>query len=254
MKRITSLIALTALFLSACGNGEAALSTDISETFSETEISSDTQSESISETSAEATAKTESETITEAPDISSDYKALYKAKLAELRETEEYEPSISTFDLYNIDNDGTPELITANGNYHAAMAEIYFVRDGEVIKLCDPSSGDEYSGFGSWGMAQVAEGGYIASRYFGMGSGYADYYRLGNGELTHLLSSEHHMFFPDESDEEQDRYVIDGNEVSEEEYNEAVREYEAMNWTDVGQGNRFFDIDEAEKVIDDYGE
>lgn len=459
MKRITALIALTALFLSACGDGEAALSTDISEILSETEISSDTQSESISETTAETTAKTETETATETesetiavtesessdtaedyktlyknilmqcldeqtlryafdlfdidsdgtPELiisnglshmatadiytitdgeavrlenstaceglfedggfgssglalvsekgyilcsvygqglavneyyslengklthllsaehnewyedsggeygeyeygidgkgvteaeyneavsefekiewtkagrkytldkgtinsvlgegtddpasesesNSDYKALYKAKLAELRETEEYEPSISSFDLYDIDNDGTPELFVAHGNYHAAMATIYTVHDGEVKKLCDPALGDEYSGFGSWGMAQVAEGGYISSCYFGMGSGYADYYHFENGELTHLLSSEHHMYFPDESGEEQEKFVIDGDEVSEEEYNEAVREYEAMDWTDVGQGYRFFDIDEAEKVIDDYGE
>lgn len=455
MKRITALIALTALLLSACGDEEAALSSDISETFSKTEISSETQSESISETTAETTAKTETETATEpeaesievtgsetydtaedyktlykkilmqrldeqtlryafdlfdidsdgTPELiisnglshmatadiytitdgeavrlenstaceglfedggfgssglalvsekgyirsyiygqglttneyysladgnltyllsaehnewyeaygeyeygidgkgvteaeyneavseleniewtkagrkynldkstinsvlgektddpvsesesNSDYKVLYKAKLAELRETEDYELSISSFDLYDIDNDGTPELITANGNYHSAMAEIYYVRDGEVKKLCNPSFGDEYSGFGSWGMVQVAEGGYISSCYFGMGSGYADYYRFENGEITHLHSSEHHVYYSYESDENQNIYVIDGNEVTEEEYNEAVGEYEAMDWTNMGQGNRFFDVDEAEKIIDDYGE
>ena len=86
-----------------------------------------------------------------------------------------------------------------------------------------------------------------------MGSGYADYYRLENGELTHLFGSEHHMYFPDESEEEGDKFVIDGNEVSEEEYNEAVGKYEAMDWTDVGQGYRFFDMDDANKVLNNYG-
>ena len=259
MNKKLAAVCFGVLLLTACGAEKAG--PDVSEvqetTVSETVTTSDTQPESVSETTAETYGETETETTTESvnetPDISADYKTLYKEKLSEIQEYEEYEPSISTFDLCDIDNDGTPELIAAFGNYHAAMVTIYSVWDGEVIKLCDPSSGDEYSGFGSWGTAQVAEGGYIASRYSGMGSGYADYYRLEKGELTHLVSFEHHMYFPDESEEEEDTYVIDGNEVSDEEYNEAVGKYEAMDWTDVGQGYRFFDIDEAEKVIDDYG-
>ncbi|MCI7766417.1 MAG: hypothetical protein MSJ26_00315 [Oscillospiraceae bacterium] len=251
-KRLAALC-FGAVMLTACGTGKVSPESAETEkiTVSETEISS----ESISETTAETSAVTETEAITEAeaPDTSADYKTLYKEKLSEITGYEEYEPSISTFDIYDIDNDGTPELFSAFGNYHSAMVTIYSVRDGEVIKLCNPLYGDEYSGFGSWGMAQAADGGYIASLYFGMGSGYADYFRFENGELTHLVSSEHHMYLPDESEEEGDTYVIDGNEVSEEEYIEAVGKYEAMNWTDVGQGYRFFDMDEAEKVIDNYG-
>lgn len=234
MNKRLGAICFAALLLTACGGEKAAPEV------TETEQTTASVTETASETSA-------------ATDTPADYKALYKEKLSEIRENEEYEPSISTFDLYDIDNDGTPELIVAFGNYHAAMVTIYSVCDGEVKKLCDPAIGDEYSGFGSWGTAQVAEGGYIASRYSGMGSGYADYYRLENGELTHLVSSEHHMYFTDESEEERDKFVIDGNEVSEEEYKEAAEKYEAMEWTDVGQGYRFFDMNEAEKVIDDYG-
>lgn len=267
MNKKLAAVCFAAMLLTACGTGKAAPEVSKTEetTVSETETSAETQPESVSETNSETVGETETETeteteaetttesVNEAPDTSADYKSLYKEKLSELRENEEYEPSISTFDLCDIDNDGTPELIAAFGNYHAAMVTIFTVRNGEVIKLSDPSLGDEYSGFGSWGTAQVAEGGYIASRYSGMGSGYAVYYRLENGELTHLVSSEHHTYFTDESEEEGDKFVIDGNEVSEEEYNEAVGKYEAMNWTDVGQGYRFFDMDEAEKVIDNYG-
>ena len=259
MNKKLAAVCFAAILLTACGAGNDVPEVSETEetTVSETETSLETQPESVFETTAETYGETETETTTEsvneAPDISADYKTLYKEKLSEIQEYEEYEPSISTFDLYDIDNDGTPELIAAFGNYHAAMVTIYSVWDGEVIKLSDPSLGDEYSGFGSWGMAQAADGGYIASRYSGMGSGYADYYRLENGELTHLVSSEHHMYFPDESEEEGNKFVIDGNKVSEEEYNEAVGKYEAMDWTDVGQGYRFFDMDEAEKVIDNYG-
>ena len=61
------------------------------------------------------------------------------------------------------------------------------------------------------------------------------------------------IWVPDESEPEQDKFVIDGNEVSEEEYNSAVGEYEALEWTAVGQGNRFFDLEDGERIIDEYG-
>lgn len=194
------------------------------------------------------------EAVTEAVSTSTanDYKSLYKAKLSEICEYEDYEPSISTFDLYDIDGDGVPELFLAFGNFHAAGVFVYTVRDGEAVQLC--TSDKEY--FGSWGRTMVNSSGFLASRYFGMGSGYADYFRLENGQLTLMVSSEHHMLymgFPDENEAEQDKFVIDGIEVSEEEYNSAVEKYEALEWTDVGQGNRFFDPEEAGKVIDDYG-
>lgn len=218
------------------------------ETSGNTEAESETETEAMTEKYADTVLYVEAESVSAA-----DYKTLYKEKLSEIRETEEYEPSMFTFDLYDIDCDGSPELFTADGNYHAAMVTIYTVRDGEVKKLSNPSLGDEYSGFGSWGTVQVAEGGYIASRYFGMGSGFNDYFRFINGELIFLASSELHLL-SDENGEECYRYVIDENEVSETEYNEGVMEYEAMEWTDVGQGYRFFDMDEADKVIDAYGE
>lgn len=173
MNKRLAAVCFAAMLLTACGAEKAAPEVSETEetTVSETETSLETQPESVSETNSETVGETETETeteteaetttdsVTEAPDASADYKSLYKEKLSELRETEEYEPSTSTFDLYDIDNDGTPELIAAFGNYHAAMVTIYSVWDGEVIKLSDPSLGDEYSGFGSWGMAQVAEGG-----------------------------------------------------------------------------------------------
>ncbi|MGN0637867.1 MAG: hypothetical protein ACI4J0_05815 [Huintestinicola sp.] len=250
-------ICFAAIMLTACGADKAAPEVTETEqtTASVTETASEAQPESVSETTAEAITKNETATETEPPDTSDDYKALYKEKLSEIRETEEYEPSISTFDLYDIDNDGTPELFAANGNYHAATVRLYTVKDGECVCLDNPAGDNDFNetlGFGSWGMAQAAEGGYIASRYSGMGSGYADYYRLEKGELTHLVSSEHHMY-SDESEDERDKFVIDGNEVSEEEYSEAVGKYQVMDWTDVGQGYRFFDMDEAEKVLDNYG-
>lgn len=263
-----AVLPLLVLILTACGNNDDTApdisvteSETMTETVSETSEEIVTESDAGSETEQETPEKNMSaenealtETVSEAVStvIANDYKSLYKAKLSEMCEYEEYEPLISTFDLYDIDGDGVPELFLAFGDYHAAGVFVYTVRDGEVVQLC--TSDKEY--FGSWGRTMVNSSGFLASRYFGMGSDYADYFRLENGQLTLMVSSEHHMQymgFPDESEPEQDKFVIDGNEVSEEEYSSAVGEYEALEWTSVGQGNRFFDLEDGERIIDEYG-
>lgn len=218
--------------------------TAVSEVFSEIEITSQTTEYRTTEHTER---ETEAETFADSEEAL--WQALYREKLFEIRESEYFEPSVSTFDLFDVDCDGIPEHFAAYGSYHVAGVFVYTVRNGEVIQLCTPDK--EY--FGSWGTTEVNDKGFLASRYFGMGSDYTDYFRLENGQLTLMVSSEHHMCFPDESGEEPDKFVIDGNEVSEEEYNEATQKYNAMNWTDVGQSYRFFDMDDAEKVIDNYG-
>lgn len=197
--------------------------------------------EDVTDTTA-ATAATAAET--KAPVNADDYKELYLNKLSELQKSDKYNSSISSFDLYDMDSDGIPELFAALENIHPSNVDIYTVRSGEVIAL-------SYSELGSWGIVKAAEGGYLLTDYLGMGDYNAYYYKYENGELSEILHSEHLTPFLEGDDE--DIFSINGSTVSEAEYNEATEKYSSMEWTELGQGHLFDDMDNAKKVIEDYG-
>lgn len=242
---------------------EESVSESVSEVSESEESVSETseQTETVSETSSEtemtlpSAEQTESETaavsFTESEESS--WKSLYKEKLAEISQSEEFDPLLSPgFELYDVDSDGVPELFVSIANYHAAGVMIFTMKDGECISLKNTAASDEFDEhfyFGSFGEAQAAKGGYIASCYAGMGSKFSDYFKLENGELTLIVSSERHLYFDEESDKEAETFLIDGNEVSEEDYSEAAGFLEKMKWTDVGRAYYSFDTDEIDEIF-----
>lgn len=239
------MICLAALLLTACAPQEMTAETQTSvETagVTATETEAETTAETIAETTIETTTETTAEettlTTTEADEEtvseSVDYAVLYSEKLEEIMQSEDYEPSMYAFDIYDIDSDGTPELFISDGNYHIAGVMIFTVSENGLRQLTYTSEDGEHTDrFGSWGSVQVTSDGYISSTYSGMGEVYGSYFSLENGELIHIVSFEEHMF---DGLAETMPYVINGEAVSEEEYYEAVSGYFKKDWQNMGRG------------------
>lgn len=241
MKRSDIIIAAAVItaaviaMLTACTNAEeqetsadTALSASVSSEQTEADISETSESETVSET-AESTAS-ETEMIPEAESsapASDDYKTLYRQKLSEYYDDEDV--SIMMFDLYDLNSDGTPELFISEGCYHLAGVRVYTVSEGVLADM----SG-EY-GYGSWGACQVCADGYLLSSYSGMGAQMLTYYQMDKNTLVPIVDAECDMLYDDDDNASADRYLINGAEVTEEEYDAALKDFYLCEWVSVGQ-------------------
>ena len=247
-KMIAALFA--AVMFTACGSSEADIpdASDTSEeVLSETETISEMQSETVSvseaapETSQETETQTEtvSETVqeTDVEELSEDHKALYKEQLLNyLNEAENNNSTDIFFDLYDLDNDGVPELFLSTGSYHVANVRIFSVAGGKLKEFSDPTSGN-YPDFGEYGCVKIRSDGCLFSEYAGMGCSYDRYFRLEQGELKKVLECEywdHIVGAPEGMDGEM--YIVNGTEVPKEEYDKAKSDYSDMiPWFEAGR-------------------
>lgn len=241
-KKIAAVLGL-ALMFTACGNNDNTapdMSVTESETVTEASAESETSSETAAEVSEETLAETEAvtEAITEASseeqeaENTADYKDAYKAKLLEVMYDEN--ATSPSFDLFDMDNDGIPELFMSIGDYHAAGVFAYTFKNGTLVNL----SGDNTT-FGSYGEAAVSADGYLTSGYMGMGMTSDYFYKLEGDKLVlkkSIVSEE----FPDPTDDDPYhfslKYKVNDEYVTEEEYNSAFDEYDAHDWVTVGRG------------------
>ncbi len=241
-KKIAAVLGL-ALMFTACGNNDNTapdMSVTESETVTEASAESETSSETASETTAEVSEETlaETEAITEASseeqeaENTADYKDAYKAKLLEAMYDEN--ATSPSFDLFDMDNDGIPELFVSLGDYHAAGVFAYTFKDGALADL----SGGKKS-FGSYGEAAVSADGYLAGEYMGMGMT-SDYFYMLEGDKLVLKKSIVSEEFPDPTDDDPYhfslKYKVNDEDATEEEYNSAFDEYDAHDWVTVGRG------------------
>lgn len=245
-KKIAAVLGL-ALMFTACGNNDNTapdMSVTESETVTEASAESETASETASETTAEVSEETlaETEAVTEAiteasseeqeAENTADYRDAYKAKLIEVMYDEN--ATSPSFDLFDMDNDGIPELFMSIDNYHAAGVFAYTFKNGTLVNL---SGGN--TTFGSYGEAAVSADGYLTSGYMGMGMTSDYFYKLEGDKLVlkkSIVSEE----FPDPTDDDPYhfslKYKVNDEYVTEEEYNSAFDEYDAHDWVTVGRG------------------
>lgn len=236
IKKFAAVLAAAAM-LTACGNVNEAAVSDISDTSeavsSETEAITETESESASEEETVSETSEESETAAQAAadEQAGDYKAAYKAKLLEVLNDEN--ASSPAFDLFDMDNDGIPELFVSIGDYHAAGVFAYTFKNGALADL----SG-ENTAFGSYGEAAVSADGYLTGEYMGMGITYDSFYQLDGDKLV-MISNVEMGEIPDGDDYENiiTYYKVNDKDAAEEEYNKAFDEYNAHDWVTVGRGN-----------------
>lgn len=244
MNKKTAAVLGLALMFTACGNNDNTapdMSVTESETISEISAESETASETTAEVSEETLAETEAvtEDITEASseeqetENTADYRDAYKAKLIEVMYDEN--ATSPSFDLFDMDNDGIPELFMSIGDYHAAGVFAYTFKNGTIVNL---SGGN--TTFGSYGVAAVSADGYLTGEYMGMGMTSDYFYKLEGDKLVlkkSIVSEE----FPDPTDDGPYhfslKYKVNDEYVTEEEYKSAFDEYNAHDWVTVGRGN-----------------
>lgn len=262
-KRLIALC-IFSVMLTACSSGNAQpADTETSPdnvTVSITEISSDNVTECETEDSEPVT-ETEMTIVTETPwscvtqpvpKTYSDYRDAYRAKLAEIAEDEN--SSVPAFDLMDMDGDGIPELFVSYADHHAAGAFIFTYKDGELLPVvCTETPSGEQRFFGSYGQVCASSDGYVRSSYFGMGVGLDSFYGFDGKTLTLIASTEQGsgcIYDEDGSPVPDEYYMINGVDVSAEEYNAVFDENYAHDWKELGRGH-FID-ETADKII--YGE
>lgn len=149
----------------------------------------------------------------------------------------------SKFQLTDLNMDGIPELLVAEGWFHAAGVAIYTNHQGAAI---------EAGRVGSFGMFSYSPGTeVIVSNYSGMGATMNQFYRLSNGTLQFMCSIDSYQ---DLADETLRKYEIDDREVSQAEYEkELSRLLDAGAFYDVGYDTGWtVNAENVESLIDNY--
>ena len=136
------------------------------------------------------------------------------------------------YGLYDIDEDGHMELLTAENNSHADSVTIFAV-DDKNHRL------SELGSFGSWGSMLYYSGGYIVSGFTGQGIDETQIYKIADGKADVV-----HEFW-DNSGTLDDEYVykVDGESVSEEKYHELYKQYTSGEEISLGY-NDFVAVDD----------
>lgn len=252
-------LCVLSVMLTACGTEDAqsavAVISSESVTGSETENVTESEAPTVPETTAAAVCTTlpvaETETVSEEKAFDN-YRDAYKAKLAEIAE-DEYS-SVPAFDLLDMDGDGIPELFASYADHHAAGAFIFTYKDGELLPVvCTETPSGEQRFFGSYGQVCASSDGYVKCSYFGMGVGLDSFFEFDGKTLTLIASTEHgsgYIYDEDGSPVPDEYYMINGGDVSAEEYNAVFGENYAHDWKELGRGH-FID-EAADNVI--YGE
>ena len=141
----------------------------------------------------------------------SDWKSLYSDFLhEELKDDYDF-----AFSIFDIDGNGTPELILSPGNVHLSQCGIYTVSDGKLT-LVDNEVGSNGICF------CVPAKHYVISSYMGMGAMSESYFTLGGSTLTPAVSFYNDEYAVKDGDPE---YTINDKKVTAEEYEKEYEKY-----------------------------
>ncbi|MBQ4311633.1 MAG: hypothetical protein II773_08580 [Oscillospiraceae bacterium] len=144
-----------------------------------------------------------------------DWKGIYKAFLYDELKLDDREGQSLAFSIFDIDANGTPELILSEGDVHLSQCRIYTVSHGELTLIEDE--------FGSSGVCFCLPAKhYLISTYIGMGAEIDSYFSLKGTKLSPVIS-----FYNDEyavKDSGTD-YTIDDKKVTAEEYKNEYAKY-----------------------------
>lgn len=155
----------------------------------------ETVSKIIPETPPETT---EPETPTETAAWKDAYKEILKS----------YDADNAAYGLYDLDNDGIPELFVSSGFSHAADVLVYTYDSDNVIKL------DDYV-YGSWGAVDILkDSGELVSSHSGQGISICSLYKKTGDKMEQVISYWDNAGAVEDGAE----YKINEQNVSKEEY------------------------------------
>ena len=171
------------------------------------------------------------------PDDSSsvnNWKALYKSKLEEFMNSDEYYADNdlvygSRFDIADITGDDIPELFVSASNAHVFQCGIYTIKDEKLQYI------GEYGSFGSVMYNEKQK--FVCSEYTGQGVTTASIYSFQNGEEETIISYNNN--YGSAESEDKVVYTINGKAVSYEEYNKNLEPYNVLEWVELGRKYSF---------------
>ena len=205
---------------------DAATSVSTTETTTQTDaVAVDTPS---SETAANnAPAQTETAT----------WKNAYKQALTDFMNSENYSDQ-SSWDIRDLDNDGTPELLISEAQYHAAGVTIYYYENGSVLPA-HYDNGQE-ARYGSYGeMFCCPEEHLIGGCNIHMGYNYTAMHKYEVHIITTVqITCENSGAVGAENV----TYTINDTTVGKEEFDNAVSTYNSKNWISAGIRYKFNDF------------
>lgn len=144
-----------------------------------------------------------------------DWKGIYKAFLYDELKLDDREGQSLAFSIFDIDENGTPELILSPGNVHLYQCRVYTVSGGELTLI-------DYE-MGSSGVCFcVPAKHYLISTYIGMGAEIDSYFSLEGTKLTPVISFYNDEYAVKESGTD---YTINDEKVTAEEYNNEYAKY-----------------------------
>ena len=168
-----------------------------------------------------------------------DWKTSYKNYLKAIRESSDYTSQLM-WDLCDLDNDGTPELLISNGEYHAARVNYYhyYDPDGTIMFGCD--SDGMIVDFGDYGeIMSCKEEGLIGWSNTHMGYNYTIMYKFTDRGLVKLQSTINNL---GNVSYEEAEYKVNDESVSKDEYDTFFELFNSKNWIYTGRRYSFDDL------------
>ncbi len=199
-----------------------------------TTVKTDTATVSVPSTEAAMPMKNAS---TVDKDNTADWKAAYKNTLTDFMNTENY-GDMSTWDIQDIDNDGTPELLISEAQTHIEGVMFYYYENGNAVPVLNDNR--EPVRYGAYGGVFICPGeNLIGIEDVKQGLHYSVMHKYENHGLSFVQRT-----FEDSGavGKENVTYKVNDDVVSEVEYNNAYNEFSSKNWIAVGNQYTFDDL------------
>ena len=254
MKKTILLAILSATVLGLAGCGETASTAESSDaaettTAETTDTTAETETTAEETTTSEAAATTTEETTadetttaavsdtttaaetTSAPAADTGWKDAYKAIVTEFKGIAD-NPADAYWDLQDLDQDGTPELIIAEGTAHVSGARLYYYEDGAAKQMIQDDGQPLI--YGEYGEFLVCPEEHLAA------ISNTDIRKYENHKLTRILFMDDNENAPGEETIE---YKVNDEKVTKEEYEAKFKsDFESRNWTKVGTKYKIDDL------------
>ena len=138
----------------------------------------------------------------------------------------------SAFSIYDLNTDGTPELIISEDTSHAGVCRIY-TYDNELISL---------ERMGSYGeVGYYEDNGMIVHYNLGQGIEYEIFNRLENNQINIIANFYNDVGYRGD----EGVFKLNDTEITEDEYNAKLAEYRGIEYVSLGRDYSFEEIDEA---------
>lgn len=175
------------------------------------------------------------------PDSITDWKTAYRQVLNDFMASEDFGEN-STWDLQDIDNDGTPELMISEAKYRISGVFFYYYENGKAVPVLD--AGNNRIECGAYGEAFICpDESLIEMSTLTGGFTYTIINKYEDHSFTFIQRTEDNV---GAVGKENASYQVNNKYVSEAEYNRVCNDFSSKNWISVGCKYSFYDFSALE--------